>query len=306
MIIACPKCGFEQPKIEYCANCGIDMTSFKPKKPPLKERIFRNSYFYLMLMILVLLGTGIFIKENWFPSEKRVYTFVPADYQKNLAEAESSAWNEEDDNTNIEAQPVSDTSAPREPASTAKATNTYEAPKLEMYVVALPVSSLAYIVGQEISPEDLKELRSYGVRKPLDIKDLNSLEDTSVMYNAEYMILAGQDPMILQQYLYDSVVQDEIGFKLTTSVDSYRNDQLIFVMRLTQNFYVDKTVERTDSELRVEIGEKQSRIITGILPHKILTEREKSLLQSGYLGLMNTPEFQASETTFVIVLTYKY
>jgi hypothetical protein len=302
MIIGCPKCGFEQPKIEYCANCGVDMRTFKPKKLPLKDRLFRNSYFYIALMILVFIATSIFVKENWFPSEKRVYTFVPASYQEIVASEEDSHWSEED----TEAVAASNSEEPRAPASDTNAKTIAEAPSLQVYIASIPVSSLAYIIGQELTPESLKEFRSYGIRRALEAKDLTALEDTTVLYSLNYMILAQQDPLVIQQYLYDSDAQDELGFKLTTAVDSYRNDQLIFVMRLTQNFYTDKAVERQDHDLRVEIGEKQTRIITGVLPHKALNAREKALLQSGYLGLMNSPEFQSSEQTFIIVLTYKY
>lgn len=304
MIIGCPKCGFEQPKIEYCANCGVDMRTFKPKKLPLKDRLFKNSNFYIALIFLVLVATGIFVKENWFPSEKRIYTFVPSSYQENLANSkEESTWSEED----TPAAATTDSDTARDPASNEAAAKTEsEAPSLQVYIVSIPVSSLAYIVGQEILPEDLKEFRSYSVRRALEAKDLTTLEDTNVLYTLKYVILAQQDPLVIQQYIYDNIAQDEIGFKLSTAVDSYRNDQLIFMMRLTQNFYVGKAVERRDHDLRLEIGEKQSRIITGILPHKVLNTREKALLQSGYLGLMNSPEFQSGEQTFIIVLTYKY
>ena len=301
MMMSCPKCGFEQPKIEYCANCGVDMRTFKPKKAPLKDRLFKNSYFYIALMLLVLIATGIFVKENWFPSEKRIYTFMPTSYQENL-ERNEEVLNEEQP----KAVAISDTESARVPASsepTAKAVA--EAPSLQVYIASIPVSTLAYIVGQEVSHDDLKTIRSYGLRGAIDADYLKKLQDTNVLYTLKYVILAQQDPLVIQQYLYDSVAQDEIGFKLSTAVDSYRNDQLIFVMRLTQNFYVDKVVQRLDQDLRVEIGEKQSRIITGVLPHKQLNAREKTLLQSGYLELMNTPEFQSGETTFIVVLTYK-
>jgi hypothetical protein len=30
-MISCPKCGFEQPQDQFCAKCGVNMESFKPK-----------------------------------------------------------------------------------------------------------------------------------------------------------------------------------------------------------------------------------------------------------------------------------
>ncbi|MCB0349251.1 MAG: hypothetical protein KDD37_10465 [Bdellovibrionales bacterium] len=251
-------------------------------------------------MLLVLAGTALFVKENWFSSEKKVYTFVPSSYQETLATNETSDW-ESDPSEEVNQESSNDV---RQPAS--KAVAEERAPQLEVLVASIPTSSLAYIVGKEILPEDLRKFQSYRLRKAIDAKDLASLEDTTILYTLNYVILAQQDPLVIQQYVFDAAAQDELGFKLMTAVDSYRNDQLIFDVALTQNFYVGKTVHREDQALRLQIGEQQSRILTGILPRKPLSEREKILLQGGYLGLMNAPEFQSGENSFIIVLTYKY
>jgi hypothetical protein len=300
MIIGCPKCGFEQPEIEYCANCGVNIHAFKPKKKPLKDRLLKNSYFYLSLILVILIGTLFFVKENWFPSEKRIYTFVPASYQETLSKEEST-WAEDEVTTT-----AASADAPRAPASKTAAVEKEQAPKLEVYAVSIPISSLAFIVGQEITADSLKTLRSYGVRKPLEEKDLNALEDTTIPYKTEYVVHAFQEPLMIHQTIFDPQANDDIGFILSASIDSYKNHQVIFTINLKQNFYVDKAVQTEEQDLKLEIGEKQSRIITGILPHKPLNEREKTLLQGGYLGLMNSPEFQSGDNTFVLVLTYKY
>lgn len=49
-MINCPKCGFNQPKDQYCANCGVDMINFKPEKPGLLKSIVNSSAFYLTVL----------------------------------------------------------------------------------------------------------------------------------------------------------------------------------------------------------------------------------------------------------------
>ncbi len=45
MLINCPRCGFQQPKDKYCAQCGVDMETFKPASPPALKRFFETPSF---------------------------------------------------------------------------------------------------------------------------------------------------------------------------------------------------------------------------------------------------------------------
>lgn len=66
MIVKCPKCGFDQPKDTYCANCGIEMESFKPKKPPILKQVIKSPLFSLFLFIALGYGSFLYLKN---PSE---------------------------------------------------------------------------------------------------------------------------------------------------------------------------------------------------------------------------------------------
>lgn len=51
MIINCPRCGFSQPKDQYCAQCGVDMQSFKPKSIPVAKKIFQSTTTHVVLLL---------------------------------------------------------------------------------------------------------------------------------------------------------------------------------------------------------------------------------------------------------------
>jgi hypothetical protein len=57
MLVKCPKCGFDQPKDTYCANCGIEMDNYKPIKTPLWKQVLKSPLF--SLISLLLLGYGV-------------------------------------------------------------------------------------------------------------------------------------------------------------------------------------------------------------------------------------------------------
>lgn len=58
MLIHCPRCNFSQPKDQYCAQCGVDMDTYKPKPQPLVKRILQSGVFQIgfLLTIAVLIG----------------------------------------------------------------------------------------------------------------------------------------------------------------------------------------------------------------------------------------------------------
>lgn len=64
MLVNCPKCGFQQPIDKYCAQCGVDMETFKPAAPPLFQRIFGNTIVQLSLLVVVAGGLGTFLYKN--------------------------------------------------------------------------------------------------------------------------------------------------------------------------------------------------------------------------------------------------
>lgn len=55
-MIKCPKCNFEQPTDQYCANCGVNMETYKPQSPPLWKRLAFNWMAQLGLLIVIILG----------------------------------------------------------------------------------------------------------------------------------------------------------------------------------------------------------------------------------------------------------
>ena len=64
MLIKCPKCGFDQPKDTYCANCGIEIDSFKPIIAPLWIRAFRSPLFSLIIFISFGYGAFFYLKSS--------------------------------------------------------------------------------------------------------------------------------------------------------------------------------------------------------------------------------------------------
>ena len=67
MLVNCPRCGFSQPKDQYCAQCGIDMQSFKPKEVPLLNKILGNAGLQIALLFIAAIFVGQYIFHSQEP-----------------------------------------------------------------------------------------------------------------------------------------------------------------------------------------------------------------------------------------------
>lgn len=55
MMINCPKCSFLQEKDIYCAQCGVNMDTYKPPKKPFAKKLLGNWMVQLGLLFVVIL-----------------------------------------------------------------------------------------------------------------------------------------------------------------------------------------------------------------------------------------------------------
>ena len=63
-MIKCPKCGFSQPKDQYCANCGIDMGVYSPPTRSFYSVLISTPFFSFLLLALVIGGTALFLQQH--------------------------------------------------------------------------------------------------------------------------------------------------------------------------------------------------------------------------------------------------
>jgi hypothetical protein len=64
MLISCPRCGFQQPQDKYCAQCGVDMESYKPQSAPFWKTFLKNPVLHVTLLVAVVAGGSFYIYKN--------------------------------------------------------------------------------------------------------------------------------------------------------------------------------------------------------------------------------------------------
>jgi len=63
MMVNCPKCGFSQPKDQYCASCGVDMIAYRARARASKS-IFTNPAVQIGGLAIVLIASFVFIRAS--------------------------------------------------------------------------------------------------------------------------------------------------------------------------------------------------------------------------------------------------
>lgn len=74
LMIQCPRCGFEQPPDQYCAQCGVNMETYKIKhRPSLIKEILLDSRLHFFVLILIA-TTSFFtlLRQNTSHLEERL------------------------------------------------------------------------------------------------------------------------------------------------------------------------------------------------------------------------------------------
>src|SRR6188508_2353904 len=88
MNVTCPKCGFEQPRDRFCANCGIDIENYRSPPSSIAQKFLGSSLFY-GLLALILVGAAIFFVLR---TGQNIGSSIPApDFSVNQKPLENSA-----------------------------------------------------------------------------------------------------------------------------------------------------------------------------------------------------------------------
>ena len=64
MMVNCPRCGFTQPKDQFCASCGIDILTFKQAEPTWAEKIKKSWLAQIAVLALVLITVFVAMRDR--------------------------------------------------------------------------------------------------------------------------------------------------------------------------------------------------------------------------------------------------
>jgi len=57
-MMKCPRCGFTQPKDQYCAQCGVDIYAYKPPAKPISQKLLESPVAQLTVVALIIFAVA--------------------------------------------------------------------------------------------------------------------------------------------------------------------------------------------------------------------------------------------------------
>lgn len=60
-MMKCPRCGFTQPRDQYCAQCGLDISTYKPPQRPLFDRLVQSPLVQLGFVAVLIFSVSTYV-----------------------------------------------------------------------------------------------------------------------------------------------------------------------------------------------------------------------------------------------------
>lgn len=327
MLVKCPRCGFSQPKDQYCAQCGIDMTAFKP---PRKSAFMRYATDPLMYLIMALLVIGVSIttlyKKDKTDLAQRV-KFLKGSLQiastngqdaKTEATAAPEAPQAVAVAESVPAPTASLVAAPATPAANAAvASGTTTA---HIYYTEVPRRALERLYEESQATGQFNSFGDYtagilpDVQKRITAEGLKIriLEKTAKTVTKNQQWFTG---------IHDNELDEDLG--LSTFIELAESDNNVFrgnleIVRSLRELDLDKrSLAATDPNAAApapqknsypaifEMGPGSGFFISGVLPRKTRIVHEEELTRKGPFEILRSPAFQNKETEFVIFIEFE-
>lgn len=308
-MINCPKCGFQQPPDDFCASCGVNMSTYRPAKKPFFVVLKESRIAQAIALTLVIAVGLLYLKSKILVREEQA-TF------STLEEEEKSAPNfnlpriqqpqgHPEAATKGFAPPQSKVAAQPDPKSANAPIPVPEAMSAQVIFLEVPKATFEKELAPYISFQGSNNIRGGSINKFPELAVKESRE------------LAIQNKVIQKKEVWDLIrrnrgtTQDpqEYGFSLqienTDNGENLRTLQFSYLSHLP--LYADRKIASVEtSELTDSIKVPVTGgffIAGGGFPRR--TGSETYPLSGGVFDILNSPRFKEGETEFVILVMPK-
>lgn len=328
----CPKCHFLQPEDQYCARCGVDVTTYQAPAESFFQRLIKSPFAYIFIIIVLSVSTWFYTQNNEQNELQERVRFLKGE--------------------------LSSTELKTEAPTTLK-TSSFETENLALDENSNPASS-SDMAGNEAEPSSLpSESISAEINK--EVPTASSEKSKSVKFKIEYVELS---QMALQRLVDESKSANQfvsfgdysVGlitqldrrtapFKTNSNLKTYETKEQLTQMGSPSQWFVGNKNEETDLEYGIstvitlseieddvvrgeveiirslrespdkqsppikrsfpaqfELGKETGMFISQILPHRPISDLEDELLGTNLFQIYQSPRFQNRNSEFVVFI----
>lgn len=315
MMHECPKCGFVQPKDKYCANCGLDIESYKPAPDSLFVRLAKNTGLQIALVVLIIIGMAIviFISQREriaqhlsgaLPTAKRTARQITEPKNQPDPKAALAAATRVDSTT-----PATALTAKSRPSPTASAPETKRYKDLTISFFEISKAAVVQLASEGQVLNETQQTKSFLVRGPDALARIREIDAEArphgephteaftpgTPFNLDYTHMGGKknpeavgmslvfNPTAMAESLWDFAVETNINLKNETG-----------------GALLSTTINGSYS-----IPPNSALFLAGFLPHQKVLKEDLWSFNGSPLMVYDSPDFISGLTEFVIVIQPK-
>lgn len=317
MLITCPKCGFNQPQDKYCAQCGVDMESFKPQEESTSKKLFRNPAFHITLFVLFIAGlVALYLGQTQEGLGERLSSFgvgiqvassvggEAAEAPEEFSEAQTESFLPGDvDATNSPATPV----PPADNSKNFLPNSASGSGKIKVTYAEISRTNLGLLLSEAQKHGEVADFRDYAAGSIGDFAQKTKTFNLKVLHSEEVPLKSATAAWF--HGLRDKV-DPEIEVGLHTFIEIQRPPEGLPKVSLEiQRSWREATTDGTYALTRrqfpalLEVPPNTAIFITGFLPTRAnLDEMNSDLSAIPVFKILDSPEFQRRQSDFVVFI----
>lgn len=335
MITDCPRCGFSQPKDRYCANCGLDIDHFKPVPKPKLKALAQNTFVQITLVAVVVLAlaSGIYTAQqkaiqSQLETAHKQEMQAPAPTTTPVADetpAATPAAATTGHRLGLRAAAPSGISEEEAAAAVANENKAWGEGASELATDTIgAVGATAKAAGMAAPP---KSLSVYFLEVPQATIDQLASENqilneqagvTSIMIAGQpspsalgsNIVLPGGGSRALEtNKKVDLRFMNPTGTGMQIEINhTYHNDQefeLDVTAQIRLRTMTDQNTSDTGVNGKYTIPKNATLLIVGMVPRQPVGQEDQSYFSRTPLAIMASPQFQSTQSQFVVVIQPK-
>ncbi len=329
----CPRCGFTQPRDQYCAQCGLDISNYKPPKLSLFDRLTRNPLLQLAFVGLIIFFVASTIIKKKNPSVSDRVSYLKGNLQISSQKPNSTTFSESPaqevqiadsappsanlaDNTNSAGQlpPVqqkSNDSTATLSAST-KSSGTPDAKshhvvKISYYEMNKRVRQMMFDESQNTGQFNFFNEDYYAGLLTQFQHKLKSFGNQAVLLHSEVKNIDDNKTISWFHGLESSNTENHIGFRYTLDMSEPDPGQFRLNFEILKSWKegvgVNASIEKTSFPMQIEMQKSSAAFIGGVLtPPPTNQENDDYISSIPPFSILKSRIFRGNQSQLVIII----
>lgn len=324
MLINCPRCGFQQPQDKYCAQCGVDIETFRPVPLPWWKRFAGSLTIQFTLLLVLAIGAGFYVhRQNKENLDLRV-SYLKSSVQINSTAKNPSLMDTQPEPGAATAQSAESSSeiaptefAPPPPAPQAVAEEshvtrnlTQSPPELVVYYAEVSRNTLNNLISMSRGTGQFMSFNDYSAGILPRITSALNNSQVKVLHKEERKIEA--ESKSFQWFLGLSDPRDpsrQIGLNTYFELNDIDSRNLRGNMEVLRTWREETTpgvfaTQKKTFPAIFEIGADIGFFMFGIMPRQTNLTNPAELLNINIFKILNSPAFRTDDSEFVIFVEF--